>query len=272
MSACASSVTRIATSAFASSARAADAFLLDAIVGVAQAGGVDEGQRDAVEIDRLAQHVARGAGNVGDDRALGGGERVEQARFAGVRAADDDHVQAVGETCAAARAGEHVGELRAQLGQSPGEFGRGEEIDFLFGKVDRGLDPDAQADRRLGDRAHAIGERAVETAHRRPRGRFGAGRDQIGDRFGLGQIEASVEERALGEFAGSRLARAELDHAREQPAQCDRAAVRLQLDDVLAGERMRRREVDQQAVIDRLAVGIEEPAEMRVARPRRAAE
>ena len=111
----------------------------------------------------------------------------------------------------------------------------------------------------------SLRERAVERARGRARRRFGAGVDQVGDGFGLGQVELVVEEGALGEFARPGDAQARrarpvrrridrgggLEAAREQQLQHDRAAVRLQLEHVFAGVRVRRREVERQALIDR---------------------
>jgi len=50
--------------------RATHAFALDGVTRFAQAGGVDQRDGDSIELDSLAQHVACGAGDFGDDRAL----------------------------------------------------------------------------------------------------------------------------------------------------------------------------------------------------------
>ena len=55
----------------------------------ADAGGIDEGELDAVAGDGLVDGVARGAGDGRDDGALLSGESVEEGRFAHVRTADD---------------------------------------------------------------------------------------------------------------------------------------------------------------------------------------
>ena len=52
------------------------------------------------------------------------------------------------------------------------------------------------------ERVDLARERAVERARRRARRRFGAGVDQVGDGFGLREVELVVEEGALGELAG----------------------------------------------------------------------
>ena len=251
---------------------AAHAFHLDRVGRFAQAGGVDQGQGDAIEMDRFAQHVACGAGDLGDDRALAGGQTVEQAGLAGIRSADDDHVQAVEQAHAAPARGEDVIELVAQALEIA-EHGRvGQKVDFLFGEIDGRLDPDAQAYDALGEGVHLSRKVAFETAHGGARGGFGAARDQVGDRFGLGQVDLAVEEGTLGELAGPRVARTERDATLEQAAQHDRAAMHLQLEHILAGERMRCRKVQQQAAIEHGAGRIGERAVVCVPRSRRAAE
>ena len=49
--------------------------------------------RKPVEVDALGHQIARRARDVGDDRAAAPSERVEQARLADVRRADDRDLQ-----------------------------------------------------------------------------------------------------------------------------------------------------------------------------------
>ena len=72
----------------------------------------------------------------------------------------------------------------------------GEEVDLLFGKVDRRLDVHARFGHRFGQRMHGDGELALQRAQRCARRLRRAAVDQIGDRFGLGQVELVVEEGA----------------------------------------------------------------------------
>ena len=78
---------------------AGDADLLDRVVAVAQAGGVDHVDGHALNLDGLADHVARGAGHRRDDGQLGAGQRVQQAAFAGVGLARNDNAQALAQQC-----------------------------------------------------------------------------------------------------------------------------------------------------------------------------
>src|SRR3546814_4012767 len=74
--------------------------------------------------------------------------------------------------------------------------------------------------------------------------------DLVGDRLGLRQIESAIEKCALGEFAGARGPRTSSAGRPHQQLECHRAAVRLQLDDVFAGKRMWRGEVQHESAVD----------------------
>ena len=67
--------------------RALDADALDRVVGLAQARGVDHGQRNAGDLDAPLDGVARRAGNGRDDRGFFAREAVQEARLADVRPA-----------------------------------------------------------------------------------------------------------------------------------------------------------------------------------------
>jgi hypothetical protein len=105
---------------------------------------------------------------------------------------------------------------------------------------------------RSRQRVHALRERALQRAAGRARGGLGAGVDEVGHGLGLREVELVVEEGALRELArlGQAAARAGLQAARQQQLQQHRAAVGLQLEHVLAGVGVRRREVQRQALVD----------------------
>ena len=56
-----------------------DADALDLVVRIAQAGGINDVQRHTVNVDMLAQNVAGGSGNIGDDSRFPARQRVQQA-------------------------------------------------------------------------------------------------------------------------------------------------------------------------------------------------
>ena len=66
--------------------------LLDGIVGLANAGGIDHRHRIAIEIELHLDDVARGAGMRRDDRDLAPRQLIHQRRFADIRRSGDrDH-------------------------------------------------------------------------------------------------------------------------------------------------------------------------------------
>ena len=72
---------------------AAHALLFRLIARGPQARGVDQIQRQPVELQMLAQHVARGARRGRDDGDVIAHQPIEQARLSGVRLAGDHHGQ-----------------------------------------------------------------------------------------------------------------------------------------------------------------------------------
>ena len=85
-------------------------------------------------------------------------------------------------------------------------------------------------------------QRPLQLIERRARLKRRDGVDEIGDGFRLRQIDPAVEKRAQRELARLGEPRAARHGRGDDRAQNDRASVRAQLDDVLAGVRMRRRE------------------------------
>ena len=77
--------------------------------------------------------------------------------------------------------------------------------------------------------------------------------DQIADGFGLGQIDAAVEEGAHGEFAGLGEARAARQRQLDYVAQDDGRAVAGDFDDVVGGVGVRLGEVGDDDFVDAVA-------------------
>ena len=213
-------------------------------------------QRHAFDLDRLADAVARGAGDRRDDRQLGAGQRVEQRALADVGLAGQHHADALAQQRALLRAVEQRVQRLADVAQLAAGIGLLQEVDLLLGKVQRRFDQHAQPHQTLAQALHLLREHARQRAPGRARCRFGAGVDQVGHGLGLGQVELAVEEGALGEFARLGQPQAQrlpgLQAARQQQLQQHRAAMGLQLEHVFAGVGMRRRKVQRQALVDGL--------------------
>ena len=74
-------------------ARAFHALRLHRVVGRSESRRVDQRHPEPIQIHDLGDEIACGARYVGDDRARGAHERVEQARFADVGRPDDRDLQ-----------------------------------------------------------------------------------------------------------------------------------------------------------------------------------
>ena len=141
-----------------------------------------------------------------------------------------------------------------------------EELRVLVREVDRRLHVGAKFHHLRRERVHLAREHARQRAQRRARGLRGARRDQVRDRLRLHEVELAVVEGALGKLARPRQARAELHGARDEQVHDHRAAVAVQLEHVLAGEGIRRREVEREPDVERVAVRVGEDGDGRVAR------
>ena len=143
---------------------ALDAERLDRIVGRAQSRGVDDRQRDAVDLDRALDRVARRAGDRRDDRDLVAGEPVEQARLADVRRADQDDGEAVAQQRALARARERPARAAPRIAASlPCASAARRKSMSSSGKS-------SVASVNIRSSIERVGERADLARERRPRG------------------------------------------------------------------------------------------------------
>ena len=130
-------------------------------------------------------------------------------------------------------------EERVHTGGDGGQGGlefRGHEFRQVFlGEVHGGFDPCEGLQERFAHACDGLGQGArgggVGGAESGP----GACADPVDHGLGLHQIDAAVEKRALGEFAGLGEARAVPQDELEDGLKRSRAAVGVDLDDVFAG-------------------------------------
>ena len=117
----------------------------------------------------------------------------------------------------------------------------------------------------LLQRADASGQGPGQTRGGGAHGGLGVGGDEVRDGLGAGEVDAAMEEGAAGELTGPGGADGGvLQGAGEQQAQEAGAAMGLELDDVLAGEGMRRAEEQEQPLVEHGAGGIDEGGEIGV--------
>ncbi len=222
-------------------------------------------------MDLLAQHVARGAGLVGDDGDLIADEFIQQAGLSGVGLAGDDDVQAFAKQRALARRRADGIEAHEDLRDAIAQYAAGSKIQFLVRKIDGRLHQRAQpGDLRL-QIMHVRGEFSLHGTHGGARRRRAAGVDEISDGFGLGNIDLAVQKGAFAEFARPGHAAAQLEQPLQQRIEHPDPAVALQLQDMFAGVGGGSGKVQGQSTVERLAVGGEEMRNLRDARRRQSA-
>jgi hypothetical protein len=81
---------------------------------------------------------------------------------------------------------------------------------------------------RIDELMNAPREVPSQRSRGRTRSLFGTGLDQIGNRFGLGEIEATIQERAFGELTWARKTATQRQTAPQNGLQALRTAVALQ--------------------------------------------
>src|SRR6185369_5020774 len=112
-----------------------DADFLDFVLGFAQAGGVDDVQRNALDLDGRAQRVACRAGNRRDDGQIVASQAIEQRGLTDVRLAGQHDVEAALQQFALAGSVENLGQLELQALQATEGIGGLEEVDILVWKI-----------------------------------------------------------------------------------------------------------------------------------------
>ena len=202
-------------------------------------------QRNAARSRRRARSVSRVVPAIGVTIAdVVAGEPVEQARLADVGPADQ-HDGRVPRAAArpASRARSTLRAARAIAASLPRASAARRNSMSSSGKssvASVNIRSSISASTSARDLAREL---AGQAARRRARRGGGRGVDQVGDALGLREVELAVQERALREFAGLRRgARRARGSARAASRSTARAAVAVQLEHVLAGVRMRRRE------------------------------
>src|SRR5690348_8111744 len=222
--------------------RTPDAFGFDLVVGrVAEACGVEDVQRHTVDVDPLADYIAGRAGYGRDDGCVISRESIQEARLPRVWTAGDHDGHAFAKQAALPGTLLDALEMLAHGLKALGQLAVCKEVDFLLRKVDRRLDVGTQIDDGLGEAAHHVGELALQRAHGRAHGFPGAGIDEVGNGFGLGEIELVVEESPLREFARLSSARTELHETGHQRLLDERASMSLELENMFPGIGMRTR-------------------------------
>ncbi len=178
----------------------ANALGLDPVVGRAQPGHVGQHHAVAGQHQRRLQHVAGGAGDLGDNGHVAPGQAVQQARLPRIGRADQGDTEPFPHPFAP-RIGRRFAHRLGHRRQPRARLRHQAARQFLVWKIDRrlqhgqgveqtrapGLVPARQVAPQLRQGLAALG--------------FGLGVHQVGYRFGLGQVQPVVLEGAPGELA-----------------------------------------------------------------------
>ncbi|VTN12778.1 Uncharacterised protein [Raoultella terrigena] len=149
----------------------------------------------------LAEHVAGGAGDIRHNSGFTPGQRVQQARFPGVRAPGNHHLHSFTQQAALTGLGANRVEIGHHVVKLGLYFAVGRENHFLIREVDGRFDVDTQVRQRFHQVVNARGEGALQRVQRRTRRLLGAGVNQVSNRLGLSQVELIIEKRAFGELS-----------------------------------------------------------------------
>ena len=192
-----SSITIVRSATVTAALRARNAFLFDDIRRLANARRIDQRQRETADVGLLGQQIARRAGNRGDDRAIRVEQRVEQARLADIRRADDRHRRALANKPAARGLRQQRIDARDDARRSRARFLRRDEVIALVRKIQRRLELRDDVEQLLLNRGNRRRQRAFELIEGGARLQRRHGLDQIGDRLRLDEIELLMKP---GEF------------------------------------------------------------------------
>ena len=124
---------------------------------------------------------------------------------------------------------------------------------ILIGKIDRRLEMRQKAQQARTPAAVERAKPPIELPQRLPPLRLGLGRDQIGDRFGLSQIQLAVEKSTTGELARLRKAQSHPPVRRDQCREHSAAAMYLKFSDIFACRAVWRWKPQRDAVVDILS-------------------
>jgi hypothetical protein len=215
--------------------RARDSDALDLVTRLPQPRGIDEMHGHAAQAHARAHIVARCAGDGSHDGELLSRKLVQQARLADIWPPYQHGGEAVSKEHSLRRLAKEISQRLDEAGQGALlvlSIGR---VDLFFRKIDARLHMRAQIGEAGNQPMDPCRKGAGERTHRASRG-FGAGGiDEVGDAFGLREVDPVVEECPVRELARLRDARSQLGAALQQLPHHHRPAMPLQLQDILAG-------------------------------------
>ena len=183
--------------------RAPNPLGFDGVAAVADAGGVDEHDRIAAEVEGDLDRIPRRAGSGRHDRRILAGQRVHQRRLSGIGRAGEHDGEPLAEFGDADAAVERRADALARFVDAGLELAVGEIVGvFDVGEIEQSVDGGGGLQEAFPDRVGLAAQRAAGDPHRLAALRRSLGVDEVGETLDLGQIELAVLEGAEREFAG----------------------------------------------------------------------
>ncbi len=183
--------------------RPPDPLRLDRVGALAQPRRVHQQHRQAFEVQPNLQRIPRRARNRGDDRDVAPGQRVEQARLAGIGRAGQDHDETLAHPLAHREAAERLAQgEQHRLGDIQRLVLQRTRDVALIGKVDLRRQQGHRLQQLRAPLLRQRAERAVHLPQRLSPLPFRLRIDQIGETFHRGEVELARLEGAAGEFPG----------------------------------------------------------------------
>ena len=237
---------------------AGNAHLFHRILRGADAGGVEQRDRHALQHDLAFQQIASGAGQIRHDRPLTPTKAVQQGALAHIRTTDQCHPQPLAQSGAALSVlhelQQRTPHIQQLLQQRHGIEGR-----KILLEIHPGLQFTELVEQPLAQRFDALLHATIHTRHRQLSGALTARGHQIADRLGAGEIETAIEHRPLAELPGLGATNAGLSqHPFQHALNGHHATVAVDLHYVFTGEAARRQHQQHQHFIDPLSAALGE--------------
>jgi hypothetical protein len=187
-------------------------------------------------VDRGFNDISRGAGNRRDQGFLFVEQAVQEARLAGIDAADDRGLETLHPPFSLPVTGKDPGDGSQKVFLNPGcGLFPVQERHVLFREVYGDFDGSEEVQNRLSQPFDLEPETALDLVGGEMEPSFGLSVDEIDDRFGLGEVHAAVHESPEGELSGFGQAGAFPEENAQNLLQKEGAAVGVDLHHVLSG-------------------------------------
>ena len=222
---------------------------LNPLANIPQSRRIHQAERKALDHGVRLDGVARGAGDLGHDCALGTEQRVEQGRFAGVGPACDHEQRAFAQPFALGSGLQEIGYAVTHNAPRISHAFRRDGTLILLGKVDVIGQQRVEFQDLAAERRQAVRQPALELLQRAAALRRRTGVDEVGGRLGLQQIHLAVQHGAASELARHGGPCPGLNQRRDRGGRHDQPAMGRDLDQVIAGVGVRRREAGREAVV-----------------------